>query len=232
MGYPRVASGSLTYRFDPNSPIVTETGDVWHHLIDVDWDDSFIRFRPESWRASQSTIIELGQKEVEAYLKSAQVTGHRNYYSTEGEVRTALLVDEAYPRYSPAALRLIQREHATLSNLFSKWMMRVHQIPVVQERRQIDATFEAHGRKYLVEFKVAYHGNTKRAIREALGQIFEYNYYPPRSRRDHWLLILNSMPSDDDKLFLSLLREAFDIPLLVGWRSERDFRFEPPLPFA
>jgi hypothetical protein len=198
----------------------------------MDWDDSFNHFKPGSWRSAQSTVVELEQTELEAYLMAAQVTGHREHYPTEREMRAALLVDEAYPRYSPAALRLIQREHAALSNLFSEWMRRVHQIPVAQERRQIDAIFEANGGKYLVEFKIAYHGNTKIAIREALGQILEYNYYPPRSRRDHWLLILNKMPGDDDRLFLRLLREKLNIPLLVGWQNGLDFRFEPPLPFA
>lgn len=50
-------------------------------------------------------------------------------------------------------------------------------IPVVQEKSRIDCTFVERGVRTMVEFKIAYESNTQRAIREALGQILEYNYY-------------------------------------------------------
>jgi hypothetical protein len=89
-----------------------------------------------------------------------------------------------------------------LSNEFSLWMLRTKAIQVAQERKFIDATFHKGSRTYLVEFKIAYLGNTRRAIREALGQILEYNFYPPRTKQDRWLLVLNKEPSEDDRQFL------------------------------
>jgi hypothetical protein len=45
----------------------------------------------------------------------------------------------------------------------------------------IDATFKVDGKKFLVEFKIACLRNTRKAIREALGQILEYNLYPSQN---------------------------------------------------
>jgi hypothetical protein len=106
-----------------------------------------------------------------------------------------------------------------------------HGIQVTQEKKQIDATFVVKKVTFLVEFKIAYQGNTKRAIREALGQILEYNYYPPRASHDRWLLILNSSPNDDDRAFLRLLVKAFRIPISIGWKTSRNFNFDPNLTF-
>jgi hypothetical protein len=49
------------------------------------------------------------------------------------------------------------------------------------ERRYIDVTFRLKRESVLVEFKIAYNSDPKPAIREALGQILEYNLYPDRT---------------------------------------------------
>jgi hypothetical protein len=40
-GVVKGSPGSTAYRFDARSPIVSEAGEVWKHLIDVDWDPTF-----------------------------------------------------------------------------------------------------------------------------------------------------------------------------------------------
>jgi hypothetical protein len=229
LGHPRVPVGKLAYRFDPNSPVVTKEGSVWHHIMDVDWDDDFTPFKPGPMRAPRFTVLELNQREAQEFLRQSHVEGHRAQYSKESEVSTALLIDDAYSRYSSAALRLIQRQHATLSNEFSKWMLQIKGIQVIQERQYIDAVFHKGGRSYLVEFKIAYLANTKRAIREALGQILEYNYYPPRVKQDRWLLVLNKEPGEDDRQFLVLMRKALQLPMFLGWRVGSGFNFYPSI---
>jgi hypothetical protein len=39
---------------------------------------------------------------------------------TEEEAQGALLLETQYPRYTPAALRLISRQHAAMSNHFTR----------------------------------------------------------------------------------------------------------------
>jgi hypothetical protein len=227
MGYARAPIGRLAYRFDAASPIVDSHGMRWCHLIDMDWDRTFVPFIYTNPRAAQHTVLSLNQNEIENFERASQEREHRQRGLTEEETANTLLLETAYSRYTPAALRLIRCEHVALSNRFTGWLQNAFGVTAVQERQQIDATFKHNGKKFLVEFKIAYLGDTKRAIREALGQILEYNHYPQRVSHDHWLLILNTEPDKNDKVFLNRLREAFGLPLTLGWQIGSAFIFEP-----
>lgn len=227
MGYVSAPIGERAYRFRKDSPIVPRHGDRWRHLIDVDWDDHFTPFAYENPRAPIHTVLELKQTEIEGFEHASRSRAHYARGLSEPEIREAILWETSYSRYTPAALRLIRREHAALSNLFVIWLQNTYGISVIQEHQQVDAKFEVGGSKFLCEFKVAYQGNTKRAIREALGQILEYNHYPPRTSHNEWLLILNATPSEDDKEYLQRLNETFKFPLSLGWRTDRGFDFQP-----
>lgn len=55
--------------------------------------------------------------------------------------------------------------------------------------------------------------NAKRCIREALGQLLEYNHYPKRESSDI-LFIVGEDPLDiEDKQYLSFLRETYNLPI-------------------
>jgi|SRR5271157_214477 len=205
-GYPRVPIGQLAYRFDARSPIMESNGQRWCHLIDVDWDGAFGPVPYEHPRAAQNTVLVLNRDEVERFERATLESEHRQCGLTEEEVEDTLLLETGYPRYTPAAQRLIRREHAALSNRFKDWLENTPGIRAAQEREQIDATFQLDGKTFLAEFKIAYLGNTKRAIREALGQVLEYNHYPPRVSHDRWLLILDTPPCEMDVNFVRRLR--------------------------
>jgi len=224
--------GGLAYRFDAASPIVEKHGERWCHLIDVDWDETFVPFLYRHPRAPQNTVLGLNQSEIEHFERATQETEHRQSGLTEKEVQETLLSATEYPRYTPAAQRWICREHVALSNHFKIWLENTHGIQAVQERKQIDATFEIGGSRFLAEFKIAYLGKTKRAIREALGQILEYNFYPPRVRHDQWLLILDTAPCEEDMEFVHRLREKLGFPLTVGWKTDSAFIFDNPVSFT
>jgi len=232
MGYVRAAIGELAYRFDANSPIAPPNGPAWCHLIDVDWDEAFVPFSYEHPRAPLSTVLELNTLEIGEFERASQEQGHRDRGLPEDEVQGTLLLQDAYTRYTPAALREIHREHAKLSNDFSVWLQINFGIQVTQEEQQIDAKFVTRDKKYLTEFKIAYQDNTKRAIREALGQILEYNHYPPRASHDFWLLILNICPAREDITFLRSLKELYRLPLILGWRTDSGFDFAERLSLA
>jgi hypothetical protein len=231
MGYAKAPIGELAYYFDAVSPIVDLEGDSWRHLIDVDWDQTFVPFPYEHPRAALHTVLKLNDAEIEKFERATQETGHRQTGLNKKEVRDTLLLETAYPRYTPAAMRLISRKHVELSNRFKVWLQNTSGIHVNQEQDHIDATFEVGKKRFLAEFKIAYLGNTKKAIREALGQILEYNHYPPKVSRDHWLLVLDTVPRKEDLTFLGLLRERFALPMTLGWTTDSAFNFEPPLSF-
>ncbi len=228
MGYVKALSGEPAYRFDPNSQVIAPSGETWCHLIDVDWDEKFKTIRYKD-RAGQITVLRLEQNEIEDYHRRSQVEEHRTLLP-ETEVQDLLRLEEAqYLRHSPAAMRLILRKHLTLSKQFKQWLGQKYDIQVTEEKSQIDATFESAGRRFLVEFKVAYDCNTKSAIREALGQILEYNHYPPRVSHDRWLLVLDTDPREQDLAFVKNLRERLYLPLSIGWLAGSEFQFDPPL---
>lgn len=231
MGHARAPIGVPAYRFDNRSPITSDT-ESWCHLIDMDWDETFVPFRYEHPRAPLNVVLKLNQQEFQSFEEAwhAAENGYQSLPLTK-EIQTTPLLDSMYTRYSPAARRLIHRRHVTISNSFTFWLGTTFGTEVTQEREQIDATFEIGGRKYLAEFKIAYQDNTKRAIREALGQILEYNHYPPRISHDHWLLILDVTPSKEDIVFISRLRNTFGVPLTLGWQADSAFYFEQPLSF-
>jgi hypothetical protein len=230
-GFAKATKGHLAYHFDGGSPIIDHTGERWQHLINVDWDGAFVPFPYEHPRAPQHTVLGLKQNEIDHFERAKREGEHRQRGLTEEEVQDTLLLEAGYLRYTPVALRWIRREHVALSNQFVVWLENTHGIRATQERKQIDAAFEVGSKRFLAEFKIAYMGNTKQAIREALGQILEYNHYPPRISHDQWLLILDTEPCEKDKAFLRRLRDVFGLPLTLGWKTDSGFDFEDPPSF-
>lgn len=230
MGYTNADIGELAYRFDAHSRISPLDGHPWCHLVNVDWDSNFVPFTYKD-RAPQTTVLGLKEHEIRNFEQASRVAEHLAHGLAEKNIPCALLLETSYPRYTPATQRLIHRKHVILSNCFKRWLAKMHNIQVSQERGQIDATFTTHNQRFLAEFKIAYQGDTKRAIREALGQILEYNHYPPRTSHDYWLLILDTPPSGEDVLFVQRLRDKYNFPLSLGWQNAFAFVFEPSLHF-
>jgi hypothetical protein len=103
-------------------------------------------------------------------------------------------------------------------------------VKVKQERDGIDLTFTSSSKRHLAELKICYSGDTRHAIREALGQLFEYNHYPPYEEAHFWWLVLDCEPSRNDRKYLRMLVERYAIPLTIAWPSGNDFKAFPSLP--
>jgi len=89
------------------------------------------------------------------------------------------------------------------------------------------ATIRVGSERAMVEFKIAYNQKTKPAVREALGQILEYNHYPEREATKMWFLVLDEAPSTDDCAFVAALRAERKFPIYLGWKYGDGFRFHP-----
>lgn len=233
----------LAYHFVTDTPIEDDDGNRWCHQVDVEWQPEF-SIRYPNPRAAQFTVLKLEPSEssiIKKLIRNKAKEDDSLSHSHAGS-QTTVFEDEAnedihlrqleetsYTRYTKEALKIIDRRHVKLCTAFTDWLFSTRGIRCRVERRNIDATFRIGKQSTLVEFKVAYHSDPKPAIREALGQILEYNHYPDRETHDQWILVLDCMPTEADRTFLKSLRR-YGIPLSYGWRTSEGFQFSPESP--
>jgi len=143
---------------------------------------------------------------------------------------TAPLLEDSYYRESPARLKVIVPRHNKLSNQFCKWLRSAHGVKAIQEQQRVDVRFRLHGRAVLAELKICFGVGPTKSIREALGQVLEYNHYPARKTAESWLIVIDEEPSPADKQFIQTLRDARMLPISLGWRTRTGFVFHPQWP--
>lgn len=223
--------GKLAYFYDEDSPIKTKSSEVWRHLLRVDWDDTFQPI-PYKDHSANTTVLRLDEGDLAIFHREARRREYKDHGLSNADTGVAEGLEAAYPRATPAMIRLILPRHRTLSKTFQRWLAKAHEIQGNPERRQIDMQFSVNRIPAMAEFKIAYDGNTKAAIREALGQILEYNHYPGRDLTRAWFLVLDQEPSADDIIFIESLRVHSACPLFLGWQAGSDFRFHPKSPLG
>jgi|GEM_PF-1756594 len=233
IGYGRVLGheGELAYIYREKSPIRTESGNVWRHLLEVDWQYPFQKI-PYKDHSPNTTVLGLDEQELEMFRHDARKLDYQRHGLSNTDVDLALGLEAAYPRATPATVRLILPKHRALSKHFQRWLSAVHGIAGHPERRQIDMEFRLGQKPAMAEFKIAYDDNTKAAMREALGQIFEYNHYPGRNLTKAWFLVLDQKPRDDDRTFVTSLRASWNCPIYLGWQEGTGFHFFPRSPLG
>jgi hypothetical protein len=228
VGDVRGRHGEKPYRFASASRVAPRGKNPWCHLIDVDWNRNFLPFSYRD-KAGQTTLLQLNRDRVQQFerLERLQLLRSGHQVAPENEIAHLRLLEEgSYFRYTPAATKEICRQHVALSNRFASWLMATHRVRLAQEKEQIDAVFQIAETRFLVEFKIAYNKETRYAIRQALGQILEYNYYPLRLPHDRWLLVLDCPPSDEDVAFIKSLYDQLHLPVFIGWEAGTKFEFD------
>jgi hypothetical protein len=223
--------GKLGYAYKDNSPIRTESGEVWRHLLKVDWQYPFQKI-PYKDHSANTTVLALDEEEVATFKRDAKKLDYKQHGLSNVDVDLAVGLEEAYPRATPATVRMILPKHRFLSKQFQRWLASKHRISSHAERRQIDMEFNLGQMPAMAEFKIAYDGNTKAAMREALGQILEYNHYPGRKLTAAWFLVLDQKPCEDDRRFVNSLRASWRCPIYLGWQHRTGFSFFPESPLG
>jgi hypothetical protein len=87
--------------------------------------------------------------------------------------------------------------------------------------------FNLGGVAVVAELKICFGVGTTRSIREALGQLLEYNHYPARRAASSWLIVLDQEPPEQDRLYILTLRERLSMPVTIGWPTGGGFSFYP-----
>jgi hypothetical protein len=138
------------------------------------------------------------------------------------------LREDNYLRASSSQCKMIVPRHNRLSNAFIEWLRNRPYKDVRQEIGHVDVEFVDATSACRAELKVCYGVTTRQAIREALGQLLEYNYYPCANREpaDRWFIVLDTRPTEADMLFLGRLRRLKNLPLFVCWRTRGSFEMK------
>ncbi len=176
--------GKRAYRYnagnaitEPNNPSI-----AWRHEVPVLWDKDFIPFIYKD-PAPQNSVYPLKPQSIQEQSDHGSAPTDR-----ATETPNPLLKELAYQRETAVSKKNIMRLHVSLSNQFRLWLERRFAMKVVQEKKWIDMSFTCAGQKHLAEVKICYGEDTRHAIREALGQLFEYNFYPPYEESHFWWL--------------------------------------------
>lgn len=157
--------------------------------------------------------------------------GRAIFEQGNAEPTGSALPEDAYYRESARNLKEIIPRHNKLSNAFCDWLSNQHGVNARQELQRVDVAFRLKGAAVLAELKVCYGVGTTKSIREALGQLLEYNHYPSRNPADAWLIVLDEEPLVDDRSFVDSLRERRSLPLTLGWqKTAGGFAFHPEWP--
>jgi hypothetical protein len=115
------------------------------------------------------------------------------------------LLEDAYTRVSPQQLKVIRRKHNQLSNLFVSTIRKLGMSGVSAEANGVDVVAMQGSLRCLFELKIVYRLSTRHSLREALGQVLEYSYYPSRPSSNYMAIVLDQRPSESDISWFSAL---------------------------
>jgi hypothetical protein len=223
--------GARAYRFDSTLQLIDPNGTPWAHQIPVAWNVGFAEI-PNKLGHDQVTVMPLASEqlaELESDITKAKSRNVREAQQRE-QKRAVRLAEDKYFRESSANLKIIIRRHNKLSNAFCEWLKKELGITADQEEQRVDVCFDLSKQRLLAELKICYRAGTTKSIREALGQVLEYNHYPTRVATDAWLIVLDKKPSASDREFITTLRQDRSLPLVIGWRTKKGFSFHPAWP--
>jgi len=124
--------------------------------------------------------------------------------------------------------------HLKLSKKFIKWLGRrgfknIQSEFVLANHDRIDVLFYLKGKPIFSELKTISGSSAKRAIREALGQILDYQYYGSTDNASELWIVVNDECSDNDVLFVKRLIDQHQLPLRLVWEKNRGFTSYPAL---
>lgn len=211
------------YRFDSELRLRDKQGIPWAHQVPVDWSRQFTPVTLRLGTSQRFTVQDLSPDEAQRAEGAIGSAENPDRPSSER-------AEAAYYRECPARLKVITPLHNKLSNEFCRWVENQHKVPPAQEQQYVDVRFSLKNVSVIAELKVCYGVNTTRSIREALGQLLEYNHYPSRNAAAEWLIVLDTEPSNLDKRYIDLLRDERSLPVTLGWLTRAGFSFHPQWP--
>ena len=107
---------------------------------------------------------------------------------------------------------IMRFQHNHLSNELVAYLKNNGYNSVVNDKDFVDIqAIDSNGRKVFFELKTA--TKVKNAIRQALGQLLEYNHYPDCNKADKLIVVTENEADEDDIKYLMSLRNVYKIPI-------------------
>lgn len=124
--------------------------------------------------------------------------------------------------------------HLELSKKFINWLKKngfknIKNEFILANFDRIDVLFKMNRKNILSELKTVSGSSTKRVIREALGQILDYQYYHNSDEADELWIVVNDECTELDVRFVKQLRERHKLPLRLVWTKNQGFASFPKL---
>lgn len=103
-------------------------------------------------------------------------------------------------------------KHNNLSNEMVKYLKRNGYTDVVTDKEFVDIqATDPQGKKIYFELKTA--DTVKLCIRQALGQLLEYNHYPNKNNADKLIIVTSLEITQQDMQYLIGMRSRYNIPV-------------------
>ncbi len=107
---------------------------------------------------------------------------------------------------------IMSLQHNELSNAMVEYLKNSECKNIKVEENYVDIKcIDKDGKKIFYELKTA--RTVKSAIREALGQLLEYNHYPNTKKADKLIIVTKYAPEEQDVQYLTGLRMVYNIPI-------------------
>lgn len=91
---------------------------------------------------------------------------------------------------------------------------------IIMEANHIDLQASKNGEIHFFEVKT--HDTARACIREALGQILEYNHFPNTKRADRMVIVGPAKPSRQELLYIKCLRQQYGMNIIYRYYTEKD----------
>lgn len=149
--------------------------------------------------------IPLADKELDdKYVKA--LPGYKGYIETIQKAKKTGAVKVKASDY------IMTFQHNELSNSIVDYLKKNGYQNVKAENDHVDISCQdSLGTRILFELKTA--KTVKAAIREAIGQLLEYNHYPNHNKADKLIIVTAHEPEQEDMQYLMGLRTIYHIPM-------------------
>lgn len=203
---------------------VEEVGGQWESILESDENLFNVRYRPENLSLIEKTIDRkkdknitakyyttmLNQKSEFCYIPPllSHVQPHRKGVQVKNDGSTL--------RKTTQKMTVVDLQHNRMQNALKKYLEstgKYRKGSIQMEENYIDlSAYTVSGDVHIFELKTG--KSAARCIREALGQILEYNhYYSSAPIAKKLYIISTTQPLEEDKLYLQKLRMLYNLPI-------------------
>lgn len=114
--------------------------------------------------------------------------------------------------------------HLELQKSFYEWLKSKNGEGIQPEylrgdRDRIDMLFKFNNKIIFAELKSARNSSPKRSIREALGQLLDYQYYSGDKKAHSLWIVLDIEPTEQDKKFIKNIVKSLSLNLKLVWQK-------------